>query len=61
MNINQFFKERILDLIAFKANMNDIGYSDEDMTEEEWMAMFLRWMEWDTNMHTVCWGDKFAP
>lgn len=55
--MNAYKFEEFLDKSAYKfvENMICLGVHSDDKSKEEWMRLFLKWMEWETDMHDAYW------
>lgn len=42
----------------FGINMANLEGRNTERTPDEWMEMFLRWSEWQTDMHDEYWGSE---
>lgn len=56
INIDEFEKKAKSWIGAFCLNKKILeGYKLQERTEEEWMELFLKWLEWGTDMHEEYW------
>jgi hypothetical protein len=59
MTLLGFIKKMSIGIINFHSNLNKLGIRDDsDGSKEYWMKLFLAWMEWETDVHDLYWGDE---
>lgn len=58
MNIEAFVVDLRENVRQFGVNLNNLEGRYTERTREEWMEMFLRWAEWQTDMHEEYWGKS---
>ncbi len=55
MTLAQFVKRLMINLLNFEINMRNLNETREKPLET-WMEWFLRWAEWETDMHDEYWN-----
>lgn len=55
--LDEFCNMLTYSIDEFQENMKKQGYTEQN-TDTEWMEMFLRWMEWQTDVHEWYWESK---
>jgi len=57
MELDSFVRMISKSTISFHHNMINLELAEKKKTKEEWMDMYIRWMEWKTDMHKEYWGE----
>lgn len=55
MKIEHFVVDLREQVRMFGINLTNLEGRHSERTPEEWMEMFLRWSEWQTDMHDEYW------